>query len=128
MRRAIVLFGLLVATVVHLLPVWGVFANDNLEQLYGVRVEGTDLQLLMRHRAALFGVLGVFSLVAMFRPALRTAALATAFASLAAFLLLSWLIAPHGPEVARVVRIDVFAIVAVGAALAARLAERRVSP
>ena len=128
MKRALVMLGLVVATVVHLLPLWGVLSNANVEQLYGVTVEGTDLQLLMRHRAAMFGVLGVLSLVAIFRPALRTVALATAFASLAAFLLLSWFVAPHGPEVARVVRIDVFAVIAVGAGLAARLAERRVSP
>ena len=128
MKRALVMLGLVVATVVHLLTLWGVLSNDNVEQLYGVAVDGTDLQLLMRHRAAMFGVLGVLSLVAIFRPALRTVALAVAFASLAAFLLLAWFIAPHGPDVARVVRIDVFAVLAVGAGLAARLMERRVSP
>lgn len=128
MTRALVMLGLVVATVVHLLPTWGVLSNSNVEQLYGVAVEGNDLQLLMRHRAVMFGILGVLSLVALFRPALRTVALATAFASLAAFLLLAWLITPHGPEVARVVRIDVFAVIAVGAGLAARLWERRVSP
>jgi hypothetical protein len=128
MKRVLVMLGLAVATVVHLLPLWGVLSNDNVEQLYGVSVAGTDLQLLMRHRAAMFGVLGVLSLVAMFRPGLRTVALATAFASLAAFLLLAWFIGPHGPAVARVVRIDVFAVLAVGAGLAAQLAGRRVSP
>lgn len=128
MKRVLVIFGLVVATVVHLLPTWGVLSNANIAQLYGVAVEGSDLQLLMRHRAAMFGILGVLSLLALFRPTLRTAALATAFASLAAFLVLSWLIAPHGAEVARVVRIDLFAVVAVGAGLAAHLLERRVSP
>jgi hypothetical protein len=128
MTRALVMLGLVVATIVHLLPTWGVLSSDNVEQLYGVAVEGNDLQLLMRHRAVMFGILGVLSLVALFRPALRTVALATAFASLAAFLLLAWLTAPHGPEVARVVRIDVFAVIAVGAGLAARLWERRLSP
>ena len=128
MKRALVMLGLVVATVVHLLPLWGVLSNANVEQLYGVPIEGNDLQLLMRHRAAMFGILGVLSLVAIFRPSLRTVALAVAFASLAAFLLLAWVIAPQGPEVARVVRIDVFAVLAVGAGLAARLMERRVSP
>jgi hypothetical protein len=128
MTRALVMLGLVVATVVHLLPTWGVLSNGNIEQLYGVSVEGNDLQLLMRHRAVMFGILGMLALVALFRPSLRTVALATSLASLAAFLLLAWLIAPHGPEVARVVRIDVFAVIAVGAGLAARLWERRVSP
>jgi hypothetical protein len=110
------------------LPTWGVLSNSNIEQLYGVAIAGNDLQLLMRHRAVMFGIFGVLALAALFRPALRTVALATSFASLAAFLLLAWMIAPHGAEVARVVRIDVFAVIAVGAGLAARLWERRVSP
>ena len=128
MRRALVMLGLVVATVVHLLPTWGVLSNSNVEQLYGVAIAGNDLQLLMRHHAVMFGIFGVLSLVALFRPALRMVALATAFSSLAAFLGLAWLIAPHGPEVARVVRIDVFAVIAVGAGLAAQWRERRVSP
>lgn len=121
MRRALVFIGLLVATVVHLLPLWGVLSNDNVEALYGIAIEGNDLQLLMRHRAAMFGILGTFTLVALFRPALRTPALALAFASLAAFLVLAWLVPPHGAAVARVVRIDLFAVVAVGLGLAASL-------
>lgn len=128
MKRALVILGLGVATIVHLLPVWGVLSSSNVEQLYGVSIEGADLALLMRHRAAMFGVLGVLSLVALFRPTLRTAALAAASASLAMFLLLAWLIEPRGVEVVRVARIDAFALIAVGAGLAARLAERRVSP
>jgi hypothetical protein len=128
MKRALATLGLAVATVVHLLPLWGVLSNANVEQLYGVAVEGNDLQLLMRHRAAMFGLLGAFTLVALFRPALRTPALALAFASLAAFLLLAWQIGPQGAAVARVVRIDVFAALAVGVGLAAQLATRRVSP
>ena len=119
MKRALVLFGLVVATVVHLLPLWGVLSNDNVEALYGVAIDAVDLQLLMRHRAAMFGILGGFTLVALFRPRLRTQALAVAFASLATFLLLASFIGPHNAEVARVVAIDVFAVLAVGAGLLA---------
>lgn len=126
MRRALVWLGLVVATVVHLLPLWGVLSSANLETLYGVPITGNDLQLLMRHRAAMFGILGAFTLVAMFRPALRAPALALAFASLAAFLALAWLVAPHNDALARVARIDVFAVIAVGLGLAASL--RRPNP
>lgn len=121
MKRTLVMIGLAVATVVHLLPFWGVLAKANVEQLYGVTLEGIDLQLLMRHRAAMFGILGVFTLVAMFRPALRTAALAVAFASLAAFLLLAWIVSPHNAAVGRVVVIDIAAVILVGVGLLASL-------
>lgn len=121
MKRALVMIGLVVATVVHLLPLWGVLANDNVEQLYGLTIEGNDLQLLMRHRAAMFGILGAFTLAAMFRANLRTPALAVAFASLAAFLLLAWIVPPHNAAVGRVVTIDIAAVILVGAGLLASL-------
>lgn len=119
MKRTLVMIALAVATIVHLLPLWGVLSGDNLEQLYGVAVAGNDLQLLLRHRAAMFGLLGAFTLVAMFRPRLRASALALAFASLAAFVLLSWLLGPHNAALARVAAVDLFAMIAVGAGLVA---------
>lgn len=121
MKRTLVMIGLVVATIVHLLPLWGVLANANIEQLYGVPIEGNDLQLLMRHRAAMFGILGAFTLAAMFRPHLRTPALTMAFASLAAFLLLAGIVSPHNAAVGRVVFIDIVAVILVGAGLLASL-------
>lgn len=121
MTRALVVLGLVVATAVHLLPLWGVLSSANLVQLYQVPIDGNDLQLLMRHRAAMFGILGVFTAVALFRPHLRTAALGVAGASLAAFLVLAWTITPHNAALGRVAMVDLVAIAIVAIALVASM-------
>jgi hypothetical protein len=80
---------LLAAGLVHLLPVAGLLGGERLQQLYGLAPLGSDLALLMRHRALLFGLLGTLMLAAAFRPALQPAALAIALISVAGFLLLA---------------------------------------
>ena len=72
--------GTLIAVVgiIHLMPVTGVIGNEQLATLYGILINEPNLEILMRHRAVLFGLLGVFLLVAAFRPALRTLAIIAA--------------------------------------------------
>ena len=96
---------LLVTGAVHLLPLLGVLGAARLEQLYGLRIEDPNLLLLMRHRALLFGLLGVLLVAAAFRPAWQGLALGAAWVSVLGFVLL----APPGlaPALARVWWIDV---------------------
>ena len=51
---------LLVVAAIHLLPVTGVLGGDKLTALYGLRFNDPNLFILMRHRAVLFGLLGLF--------------------------------------------------------------------
>ena len=62
---------LALVAVIHLLPVAGVLGVDRLESLYGVALGDPNLQVLMRHRAVLFGLLGGFLLLAAFRQTLQ---------------------------------------------------------
>jgi hypothetical protein len=96
---------LLVTGAVHLLPLLGVLGAARLEQLYGLRIEDPNLLLLMRHRALLFGLLGVLLCAAAFRPAWQGLALGAAWISVPGFVVL----APSGllPALQRVWWIDV---------------------
>ena len=110
--RYVVSICLLVAAVIHLLPLVGVLGGDRLQSLYGVSIEGPDLQILMRHRAVLFGLLGTYLLVAAFAPALQPSALAVGLVSVLSFLLLAWTTDGYNASIARVVTADVVALVA----------------
>lgn len=60
---------LLVVGVIHLLPLAGVVGASRLSALYGIAVAEPNLELLLRHRAVLFGVLGGLCIAAAFQPA-----------------------------------------------------------
>lgn len=110
--RHVVTICLLLAAVIHLLPVVGVLGGDRLQSLYGVAIDGPDLQILMRHRAVLFGLLGSYLLVAAFIPSLQPVALAVGLVSALSFLLLAWTTEGYNASIARVVMADVVALVA----------------
>jgi len=119
--------SLVVVGIIHLLPVSGLLSADRLTALYGIPFGDPSLELLMRHRAVLFGLLGAFLLYAAFQPALQTLALIAGFVSVASFLYLGWSIGGYSAEVGRVVRADLFALgcLVVGA-IASALAPRGV--
>jgi len=109
---------LIVPGLIHLLPLSGVLGADALTRLYGLDFSEPNLEILMRHRAVLFGLLGALLVAAGFRPALRTVALWAGFASVLSFLGLAWAVGDYGPAVARVVAADWVALGCLGVAAA----------
>lgn len=101
---------LLVVGVIHLLPLAGVRGAASLASLYGLAFDDPNLAILMRHRAMLFGLLGVFLVGAAFRPAWRTTALVAGFVSVLSFLALAWSTGGYNAQIARVVVADVVAL------------------
>ncbi len=88
--RYLVSAMLVVVAIIHLMPVSGVLGAERLTALYGLPVNEPNLAILMRHRAVLFGLLGVFLLIAAFRSELQGYALIAGFASVLSFLYLAW--------------------------------------
>lgn len=80
---------LLVVGAVHLLPLLGLLGASRLEQLYQIRIEDSNLLLLMRHRALLFGLMGALLTAAAFRPVWQGLALLAAWGSVLGFVLLA---------------------------------------
>lgn len=111
--RFVIVASLLVAAVIHLLPVSGVLGPERLTALYGIAFTDPDLLILMRHRAVLFGILGVFLAAAAFVPKWRTPAFCAGLVSLVSFLALAWSGGNYNAEIGRVVLVDIVALVCV---------------
>ncbi len=97
---------LLVAGIIHLLPLAGVLGGERLKALYGLALDEPNLQILMRHRAVLFGLLGALLVAAAFIPGLRTLALIGGLISVVSFLLLTWNAPLYNEALRRVVMAD----------------------
>jgi hypothetical protein len=123
--KHVVTFVLVAIGLLHLYPAVGVLGAARLESLYGVPVGSADLELLLRHRAATFGLLGALLLAAAWHPPLRALALVAGFVSMASFVALAWPVQAHGPAIAQVFWADVvgLALLAI-AAVAMRAAAR----
>ena len=123
--RYLLMAALLVVGAIHLLPLSGVLGAAQLQTLYGVAFSDDDAVLLMRHRAVLFGILGVWCVAAAFVPALRLAALLGATASVVSFLVLAGDAAPVTAQIARVVLADWIALAALALGFVAWFRLRR---
>lgn len=68
--RYVVTVMLIVVAVIHLLPLSGVLSGERLAALYGIPFNEPNLEIVMRHRAVLFGLLGcrTLELFAEFTP------------------------------------------------------------
>lgn len=87
--RYIVPSILILVAAIHALPVMGVIGAAKLSQLYGITVQDPNLELLLRHRAVLFGLLAAFLAYAAVRPELHRIALVAGFTSVVSLLVLA---------------------------------------
>lgn len=99
------------AAIIHLLPLSGVAGAETLAALYGVAIDDAGLVLLLRHRAVLFGLLGLLLLAAAWRPALQKPALGAGLISVVSFLLLAGAPGQYGASIGRVISADIVALV-----------------
>ena len=102
---------LTVVGIIHLLPLTGVLGVPRLQALYGMTITDPNLEILMRHRAVLFGILGTSLIYAAFRPGLQLAALITGAVSVISFLVIAGMIGGYNAGIARVVTADIVAVV-----------------
>jgi hypothetical protein len=123
--RQIVTLMLCIVALIHLLPVVGVLGVAQLNSLYGLTVSDVNLELLLRHRAVLFALLGGFLLLAAFRPALRKLALILGYVSVLSFLYLALSLGGYNQALARVLYADVIALVCLLIASVAAVLEAR---
>lgn len=123
--RYLVSAMLVIVAVIHLLPLSGALGSDRLALLYGLDFKEPNLAILMRHRAVLFGMLGVLMLVAAFRPAWQATAIAAGVASVVSFLALAWSAGGYNAQISRVVIADGVALICLVIALAAYIFVQR---
>jgi len=116
--RYLVSAMLVIVAIIHLLPLSGVIGSERLASLYGISFAEPNIAILMRHRAVLFGLLGLFLLFAAFAPRFQVAAFVIGFASVVSFLWLASSVGGYNAAIGRVVTADIVALVCliVGAA------------
>jgi hypothetical protein len=119
--RALSTALIVLASLINLAPVLGVFSVERMQALYGVALQDANLGILMRHRAVLFGIVGTLMLVSAFHPPLRPLGYAVGSVSMLSFLALAWLAGGYNAEIQRVCLID---LVGVAALLGAWLIDR----
>ena len=112
--------SLLIVAVIHLIPLQGVLGSGSLASLYGaLPFDEPNLAILMRHRAVLFGLLGLFLVFTAFRPALQTLAFIAGFVSVISYLWLALSVGSYNAFLARVAIADVVALICLAAGAAA---------
>ena len=108
---------LIVVAVIHLLPLSGVLSAEQLSTLYGISFEEPNIEILMRHRSVLFGMLGTFLMYSAFKPQLHMYALVAATVSVVSFLYIAWSVGGYNDQVGRVYIADLVALVCIAVAL-----------
>ena len=102
---------LFILAVIHLLPVVGVLGSDSLTRLYGITVSDSNTEILLRHRAVLFAIIGLFLLLSVVKSEYQPIAICIGLISVASFLLLTWSIEGLNSEISRVAKVDWVALV-----------------
>jgi hypothetical protein len=101
---------LFIVGLIHLLPLSGALGSESLTALYGIQFNEPNLEVLMRHRAVLFGLLGAIFITAAFKPACQTAAYIVGFISVTSFLYLAWTVGGYNEHVGQVFIVDLGAL------------------
>jgi hypothetical protein len=109
MRVALPLLLCLVA-LIHALPLAGALGAAKLTALYGLPVTDPNLEILLRHRAVLFGVVAGLLAAAAWRPELVGAALVAGLVSVGSFLVVVALVGQPNEALRTVARVDVVAL------------------
>ena len=114
--KYISIIALFVSALIHLLPVSGVTGAGALRRLYAIEVVDANTSILLRHRALLFGLLGVVMLVAIGVPSIRVPVMAAALFSAASFIVVAMWVGGYNAALSRVIAADavVSALLAAG--------------
>ena len=102
---------LFILAVIHLLPVVGVLGSDSLTRLYGISIQDSNTEILLRHRAVLFAIIGIFLFLSIFRNDYQPLAIAIGLISVVSFLMLTWSVDGLNSEISRVAKVDWVALV-----------------
>ena len=108
--RHLVSAMLVIVAIIHLLPLSGAIGSERLASLYGISFDEPNIAILMRHRAVLFGLLGLFMLFAAFAPRFQVAAFVIGFVSVVSFLWLASSVGGYNAAIGRIVTADVVAL------------------
>ncbi len=121
MQSKLVAAALVAVGVLHLMPILGVLGVARLQALYGVTIVDQNLEVLLRHRAIFFGMLGGLMLFSVYCRMYRTLALGLGLVSLVSFLVLCSMVDGLNEKLNRIFVIDSAALLILVIALGLQL-------
>ena len=115
--KILVVVLLFVAGIINLVPLVGVLSAEHLVRLYDVPLDNNDLVVLMRHRAVLFGLLGIFIIYSAFRTTVRFLACIAGLISMIAFIVIAYSTGDYGQALHKIVIADIIGSLALAVVL-----------
>lgn len=121
MKDVIIAALIFIAGVVNFIPVIGVTSRARLERLYGTVISDANTEILMRHRAVMFGMLGGFMIYAAVMDDLHYLAIGGGLISMSAFIVIAYAVGGFTAQITRINKADMLAIIALLGALALKV-------
>lgn len=112
---------LMVAALINFVPVVGVISGAQIEKMYAIDVSDPNVEILMRHRAVLFGLVGGVMIWGVFERDMFMPAAWIGLISMVSYLAITLISGPGNPSLRKVFRVDIVGIVAVLGAIIVRL-------
>ncbi|MDX1451921.1 MAG: hypothetical protein R3183_05140 [Oleiphilaceae bacterium] len=103
---------LILVGLIHLVPVTGILGAVQIGKLYGIDASEPNLEILMRHRAVLFGLLGAFLIYAAWQPTLWNIAIVAGLISVVSFIAIALSTGTYNAQIKGVVIADLIALAA----------------
>lgn len=102
---------LFISGIINFTPSLLAFMPDKIGKSYGIVLPDANFELLMRHRAVLFGIVGGLMIYAAISKNYYQLATTLGLISMISFLILYFLCGNINEELTKITKIDVFAIV-----------------
>lgn len=118
--KRVTAFLLVAVGVINVAPLVGVVSVEQLKQLYDVDLASTDLIILMRHRAVLFGLVGSFIVFSAFKRPLQVLACVAGLVSMLSFIILAYASGDYGAALHKIIIADVVGSISLIAVLVLR--------
>ena len=109
---------LFVVGVINFLPVIGVLSLSKINQSYGLELNDVNTQILLRHRAVLFGLVGGFTILSVFEPQYQVVAIVFALVSMLSFLIICKLVGNPNASLTKIAKIDIVGLILLCLAIA----------
>lgn len=103
---------LFIAGIINIIPSFLAFLPDKISASYGIEIPDSNLELLLRHRAVLFGIIGGLMIYSAIRKRNYNLALCIGLISMISFIILLKLMnGDVNPELVKVMWIDIMGII-----------------
>ena len=103
---------LIIVGLINFIPVFAVLSAERLAFAYDIEINSPSVEILLRHRALMFGLIGGFIIYSAFKPALQKIAIWGGFISMAGFVALSGMVGGYSASMQSVLNVDYLALAA----------------